>query len=495
MPKLPFLLFAGAAVMAWPAPILAASSNAAAPVSDPRIGVLEQQLHDIQQQLADIRNQRSGVADTDAVADLKRTAARQYDDLNNQLGGMPRISAPNGRFTFTTADGEFSLALRALVQFDAGYFAQGKNPSSVDLNSGTNFRRAQLGFQGTAWRDWAYNFLYDFGGNGVEGRGYIYNAYFEYDGLKPFYLRVGAYTPFAGIEDQTGSADLIFLERPASVDVGRNIAGSPGREAVSLWAADERYLVAISYAGKKTSDGTSTGAAVGTFDSQEAIIGRASYLAFSRDNVQWLLDGHVTHVLKLADNAANGAAAPVIRLSDGPEVAVDASRTVDTGTVDASHVTEFGFESAFEYQALYAQGGWYHYAVQRRTALPDPDFNGWYALLTYSLTGESKPYDPTTASFRQLRPARALGNKGGFGALELKARYSSIDLNFDPFAAPSAGGIAGGKQDVWTVGLNWYPTAGIRFGLDYDNIKVNHINAPAKDISADAFTIRSQIFF
>ncbi len=105
---------------------------------------------------------------------------------------------------------------------------------SVDLNSGTNFRRAQLGFQGTAWRDWSYNFVYDFGGNGVEGRGYIYTAYIQYDGLAPFGFRIGAYTPSAGIEDQMGSADLIFLERPASVDVARNIAGAPGREAASI---------------------------------------------------------------------------------------------------------------------------------------------------------------------------------------------------------------------------------------------------------------------
>ena len=64
-----------------------------------------------------------------------------------------------------------------------------------------------------------------------KGRGYIYNAYIQYDGLKPFGFRIGAYTPSEGIEDQTGSADLFFLERAASVDIARNIAGAPSREA------------------------------------------------------------------------------------------------------------------------------------------------------------------------------------------------------------------------------------------------------------------------
>ncbi len=101
---------------------------------------------------------------------------------------------------------------------------------------------------------------------------------------------------------------------------------------------------------------------------------------------------------------------------------MDASRTVDTGSLDAKRATEFGFETAFAYDALYTQGGWYHYDIERRTALPNPDFTGWYALATWSLTGEQRAYDPATATFRQLRPSKPLGSPGGFGAFELKAR-------------------------------------------------------------------------
>jgi phosphate-selective porin OprO/OprP len=486
-------LLAGTALVALNAPSLA-QPRRAAPPSDPRIGVLEQQLRDVQLQLAQIKQRQDDSDPAAALSDLKRSASDQYADINSQIAGLPRSNLNNGRFTVTSADGAFSLSLRGLVQFDTGYFAQGRNPPNVDLNSGSNFRRAQLGFQGTAWRDWSYNFVYDFGGNGVEGRGYIYTAYIQYDGLKPFGFRIGAYTPAAGIEDQTGSADLIFLERPASVDVGRNIAGAPGREAASIYAQGDNYLVSLSYTGKRTTDGTSTGASVGTFDSQQALVGRASYLAINNSDVKWLLDGHVTHVLKLADTVAStGPSTTAIRLSNGPELAVDASRTVDTGSIDAKRATEFGFETAFAYDALYTQGGWYHYDVERRTALPNPDFSGWYALATWSLTGEQHAYDPATASFRQLRPSKPLGTPGGFGALEVKARYSSIDLDYQPLLAAASGGVAGGQQNVWTVGLNWYPTQGIRFALDYDNIQVNHINAPATDISANAIGLRAQI--
>lgn len=64
----------------------------------------------------------------------------------------------SGRPTFSTADGNFSFALRSLVQFDTVYYSQGHAPAGSDLSSGSNFRRARLGFDGTAFKDWSYEF-------------------------------------------------------------------------------------------------------------------------------------------------------------------------------------------------------------------------------------------------------------------------------------------------------------------------------------------------
>lgn len=484
-------VLAGGALVAFSVPGLAAAKKNGQQ-ADPRIGVLEQQLRDVQQQLAEIKSRQGQSDNSAALLDLKRSTSAQYEDVNHQFGSQTRVGIANGRLNFASADGAFTLALRSLVQFDAAYFGQGRNPASVDLNSGTNFRRAQLGLQGTVYSDWAYNFTYDFGGNGGENRGYIYNAYIEYDGLRPFYFRAGAYTPFEGLDDQMGSGDLFFMERASAADIARNIAGAPSREAISIWTQGDNYLVALSYTGKKTTDNLSTGALVGTFDAQQALIGRASWLAYSDSETKWLLDGHITEVLKLPDTVANTASG-IIRLSNGPEITVDASRTVDTGSLDAKQVREFGFETAATYDALYAQGGWFRYDVERRTAVPNPHFSGWYAFVTYALTGEQHPYDPGTASFRNIRPAKPLGTPDGLGAFELAARYSSINLDYLPFATGANGGVPGGKQDVWTVGLNWYPNNVIKFQLDYENLQVNHGNAPANDISANVIALRSQI--
>ncbi len=456
-----------------------------APPSDPRIGLLEQQLRSVQQQLADIKARQDRNDSGGDMAELKRSTASQQSEINKRLDGQVRTSLDNGRLSFASADGAFTFALRSLVQFDYGYFGQGRNPPNIDLNSGSNFRRAQFGFTGTAWRDWSYNFTYDFGGNGIERSGYIYTAYLQYDGLKPFGFRVGAFSPAAGIDDSTGSGDLLFLERASVADIARNIGGAPGREGASVFAQGDRYLVSVAYTGKRATDAA-------TFDAQQAIVTRASWLAVSNDNVKWLLDANATHVLKVADTAPN-TGATAFRFSNGPELAIDATRTVDTGMIDARKVTQWGVETAATYGPLYAQAGYFRFNIDRRTLLPDPNFKGWYALATWSLTGETHPYDPSSASFRGLRPAKPLGSDGGIGAWEIKARYSNINLDYLPSLAPASGGVAGGVQNIWSLGLNWYPTNGIRFALDYENIQVNHAGAPATDISANAIGLRSQI--
>ena len=459
------------ACAAWPCAAWAADQD--------RVDALERQLREAQRQLAEIRaSGHSG--DGAALKELQRNSAERYARLKQRLDTQPVVGLANGRLSVTSADGAFSLALRGTVQFDTAYFAQGRNPPSVDLNSGTNFRRAQFGLVGTLWRDWAYNFTYDFGGNGVEQRGYLYRAYIEYDGLKPVGIRAGAFSAYDSMEDATGGANLAFMERPTAVTIARSIAGGSGRTGVEVFAQGQRYLVSLALTGGKTTDAAS-------FDEQQGLVGRVAWLAVDRDDAKWLLNADASYVLKLADTIPGPAAAGMMQLSAGPELSVDASRTIDTGLVDARHVTEFGMETALNLGRLFGQGGWFHYNIERRSAAPNPDFQGWYAMATWSLSGESRPYDPDSASFHGLAPAAPLG-KSGFGAWELAARYSSTNLDYLP-------SVAGGKQTVWSAGLNWYPNQTIRFLLDYDNIRVSHANAQGLNISADAIGLRSQIVF
>lgn len=76
---------------------------------------------------------------------------------------------------------------------------------------------------------------------------------------------------------------------------------------------------------------------------------------------------------------------------------------------------------------------------------------GYYAFLTWFVTGEHRPYKNGT--FDRMNPSRSI-DQGGFGAIELMGRYSVMDA---PGAYTTFEGMetAGKTQDV-TLGVNWY---------------------------------------
>src|SRR6185312_10300080 len=167
------LLWAGTTAL-----VLTVDGHAAAEASanaDDRLKALEQELQDVKSQLADLKR-----------ADPSRNATRES-------GNPVRVKLDNGRPTFASADGDFSAAIRALVQFDWGTYMQSASAAArpaafgPDLSSGTNFRRVYLGIQGKAFGNWSYNANFDFGGSGgTESPGHIQSVYVQFDGLAPF---------------------------------------------------------------------------------------------------------------------------------------------------------------------------------------------------------------------------------------------------------------------------------------------------------------------
>lgn len=412
------------------------------------------------------------------------------------------VSSANASGIEIANTGDFSAAIRVLGQFDAAYYMQDSDAKSLpltngpDLSSGTNFRRAQLGVQGTLFGDWSYLFNTEFGGSGgTEAQGRIQSLYIEYDGLKPFALRIGAYPPPAGLEDNTSSADTIFLERAAPSDILRNSIGGDGRDSASAIYAGERFYAALSWTGGKVADNA-------VFDEQNAALARIAGVVLSSADSKFVLSASGAHIFKVADAAPGPNAPHALTLSSAPELTVDSMGTklVSTGALDADSATIWGAEAGAQWRSLYAQGGYFDYRVKQHLS-SDLAFHGWYAQASWMLTGESRVYKPDNAAFAAPKPAAPLG-KGGAGAWELAARYSVLDLNDNSGVVGSAvpyGGVRGGEQKIWTAGINWYPSAALRFALDFQNIKIDRLgnSAPFLGLSVgqrlDAVSLRAQV--
>jgi len=399
--------------------------------------------------------------------------------------------------------GDFTAVLKALGQFDAGYFMQSKSATALattygpDLSSGANIRRAQFGMQGTLFKDWSYFFNAEFGGSGgTEGQGRIQSLYVAYDGLKPFAFRVGAYPPAAGIEDSTGSADTIFLERAAPSDILRNAVGGDGRDGASISYAGDRLFAAFSWTGGKVADSA-------VFDEQNAALSRISYLAASNTDLKLVLSISGAQIFKTADLSPGADAVHALTLSAAPELTVDStgSRLISTGALNADRATIWGAETGFEWRGVYAQAGYFGYIVDQRLAPLTTvwrRFDGWYTEASWILTGERRAYKSESAAFAAPKPMRNFTGDGtGWGAWELAARYSTVDLddNAGVVGSPSSG-VRGGDQKIWTLGLNWYPNGALRFALDFQNVDIERLNAssPYQSVGQrfDAVSLRAQ---
>lgn len=448
-------------------------------------GNTEDRLRALEDQLATVNAQ---------LGDLKRSQSDQYGDLNRRINAAGQLKLDNGRPTLSAADGNFTFALRSLVQFDTAYYSQGPAPAGIDLSTGSNFRRARFGFSGTAFQDWSYEFIYDFGGSGTETAG-ISSAFIQYDGLGPVHVRIGAYAPPGSFEDSTSASELLFLERAQPTDLARSIAGADGRDAATVFAYDDDYFAAVSYTAGLIND-----AAV--FDEQQAVTGRFAWRPLHTQDANFALGADASYVFKVADTAAGPGSPTAFRLRERPELNVDSTgtRLIDTNTIDAKDALEWGVEAAGNWKSLYAQGGYFGFNVSRRTGvLPDPDFAGWYLQASWVLTAEAKPWRPERGAYSIPKPADPFSfGTPGIGAWEIAVRYSDLDLDYAaglPGTVKTAAGIRGGDQKIWTAGLNWYPNPAIRFVLDYQHADVDRLNNAGASIGAklDAVSLRAQL--
>ena len=500
------LLAVGTASVALANVALASDSSGS---TDTRLKALEQELDDVNTQLAD----------------LKRSQSDQYGDVNRQIGGFVQVKLDNGRPTLTSADGNYSLAIRALAQLDWGLYSQSAAAAALpaaygpDLSSGTNFRRVYLGIQGKAFGDWSYNANFDFGGTGgTETPGHIQSVFVQYDGLKPFAFRVGAYPPPANIEDGTSASDTIFLERNAPSDLQRNIAGGDGRDAVSVLYTGDEIFGALSYTGAKVQDSA-------VFDEQQSLLGRVSDRIWHDAHSNLVVGVNGTYVIKLPDAVANGlpnlsntpgaTALNSLTLSDPPELTIDSNgiKLANTGALPTRHLLQWGLEAAGNFENFYAQAGYYGFEVERApvaykvfssavasaTQILQPsndNLSAWYVQASWLLTGEEKPYNVANGAFtapKVLHPF-SFGDDAGWGAFELASRYS--DLNLNSHVLDTSNVITGwtgatnrtytyfntergGDQRILSVELNWYPNNFVKFGFQYEYIQVSRLQSPA----------------
>jgi phosphate-selective porin OprO/OprP len=175
-----------------------------------------------------------------------------------------------------------------------------------------------------------------------------------------------------------------------------------------------------------------------------------------------------------------------IRFKTPPESNL-APPTIDTGKFDADGINRFNLEYAAVLNAFSFQAEVTVTQIEQPADRSDAIFGGFYIQGSYFLTGEHRPYSRAKGKFVGVKPKKSfLGKQEGWGAWEVAARYSLVDLNDS--------GISGGEEQNLTLGLNWHlnPLSKLMFNYIHADIE----RGPRlEDANLDIFQFRLQILF
>lgn len=345
------------------------------------------------------------------------------------------LSTAQARGITLWSEGESSVKLKGRVQFDAVTF----DDDNRDYKGNQDVRRARLTLFGNITDEWSYKFE-----NAMETKFWFpQSAFLAYQPNETNWRFVfGQHKVPSGFESINSSLDVPFTERSSVVSAfnGGRRGGVSARYNTGGWTAqlgvyDEQW------------------AQTSSNDEGWQMAGRTTLTPYKDGNNLLHLGVSLTREFDDEDNSFRFRERPATRLTNS-------LRAVDTGSLsEATHTDTLGLEAAFQYKNLILQGEYMQVAVDRDNGFADVDLDGWYVGTSYMLTGEQRKYKSSSASFAGfILDPDTMVDRGGFGAWQLAARFSNLDLN--------DGVVAGGEMDTVTMGVNWYPLEQVRVTLN-----------------------------
>ena len=449
---------------------ISASPVFAADDRDSRLEAMEKQMMVMMQEIQSLRAERD--ADKQIQAKLEQKIQELETNTNEKIAniapaaGNDDISIEDGveismkSSTPKFKKGDFEWQPMGRIHLDAGHIQD----DAVDHSNGAEFRRARLGMKGKVSKDFGYKAEVDFANEGVS----IKEMYLNYSGVENTEFRVGNFKPGYTLEDMTSSNDITFIERASVVD--------------SFGTSEIIGAGAITH-------GDNIHAALGVFNGDPG--------TQSSDDEMWSVAGRVVGTpYREGNNLVHVGASAAYREPDQANDSFDFDATaenriqradsVSSVIMDGEHVTVAGVEAAAVAGPFSVQGEYLVADVENRGG-QDPLYQGGYAQIAYTLTGESRPYDIKKGAFKGIKPKRPLNpSTGDYGAVELAARFSHLDLNDN--------GLNGGEMNNATFGANWYLNDYVRFMANYIIVDTDD-NAVAADDDPHIMLLRSQVKF
>ena len=134
---------------------------------------------------------------------------------------------------------------------------------------------------------------------------------------------------------------------------------------------------------------------------------------------------------------------------------------VDTGEPFAANsAMQYNLETSWRKGPYWLHGEYVRTNVDS-PATGDPVFDGYHITASWVVSGEMRTYNRKNGLMRLVPVAKSV-YQGGWGAWELSARYSTVDL--------TDGLISGGEMDILSLGVNWWLSPIFNVNMNYRHI-------------------------
>lgn len=443
-----------------------------------RIRQLEQQFS-VQQSEAELLRNR--------LAEISTANEKQPDPKSFKAGWKNQL-------TFESADKNFTAHIGGRTQIDtiwlqdSAAFGVGNGAGDGDA---VDFRRARFRMEGTMYKTVEYTYEYDFVNSVNDNVGLqpasssnVINVAVPTDLYWTFHeiawvgnVRVGNQKEPIGLEHLTSSRFLDFMERSFNQDAYTgpfNNGFTPGVSIYNNFGEDKRGLWQVGVF-KNIVNGFTYGIGDGGY----AVDGRLAYLLWDECEGRRLLHlaGSYSHRDPLNDAIRIRSRAS---LRNGPGALNPLM--VETGNFLADSQDMLAAEMAMVLGSFQLQS---EYIVSSATNARDTAntvnygtylSDGYYVMASYFLTGEHREYEKKSGAFGRVVPHQNSHlfssdcGKRGWGAWQILARYSSLNLN--------DGALQGGQVADWTLGINWFLNPNMKIQANYVYTDRNSLGSP-----------------
>ena len=417
----------------------------------------------------------------------------------------PVVKASSSGFSFGSADGKNEVKIRGLLQADHRHYSEGANDvrnrsdqraGDLDANGFHDaddtslLRRVRPTIEGKVGGKYGFRFTPEFAG----GSASAVDAYVEANLSPALKIRAGKQKSIVGLERLQGGGDIKFVERSyvtnailPNRDLGVTVSGDVlsnklnyGVGIVNGVADGGNISTGTEYNGER--EYTARIFATPFIDSDSALAGLGFGLGGTWTDFTGERNLNYTDT-SAADATRNGLPSYVTdgqqtffryssaTVADGKRIRLSPQANYYNGPFGL--ITEYARvkqDVSLTGGGSPAGGGLGSNTSFTPGTKKSLDHDAWQVAVSYLLTGED-------ASFKGVKPKTDFDlDKGGWGAWELVARYSEINLDEDTFKNPAGNAFTGAYADLsasaksaksWTAGVNWYLNTNAKIALNY----------------------------